>query len=214
MQPVEEVAAATVAGTELAHGWVLHALTDGAQEALREPVAAVPESLAGLLGPVHVYAAPFLACQEGRDLVCSESPAGECHSSLWLERPDGLHLFISFGDTNPHDAGFELLAALGELLAPRLSDQVFARYAQLLARELREGACGEIDEEALEAKEAAGEDYTTVSLASTLAEYMHSLWHDVELRQGPEHLAGAFLRRRFELLAECFPPNAGFVLFR
>ena len=156
----------------------------------------------------------YLECRGEAEFVSAEPPAAERHSSLWLEPPEGIHLFLSFADADAHDTGFELLAALGEVLVPRLSDEEFARYARLIERELREGAAGEIDEEALEARNSAQADYVSVSLTSTLAEYMHALWHDVEVRRGPQHLAPKFLRRRFQLLQELFPPNPGYTLFR
>lgn len=202
----------------LAHGWILDALepppATEASAALSEAAAAVPEALATLLGPIHLYAAPYVGCSGQQFFVNWEAPDGEAHSSVWLELDDGIHLFLAFADASAHDVGFELLAALGDLAVPRLDDHRFAVYARLLARELSEHAEGEIDEESLAAKQSASLDYTEVSLASTLAEFMHAMWHDVELRQGPEHLAPPLIRRRFELLAEWFPPNPGRQLFR
>jgi len=181
---------------------------------LGEPAAAVPSTLANLLGPLRLYAVPYIGCQGSRFFAAWEPPTGEDHSSVWLELADGIHLFLAFEGSTAHDTGFELLAAVGELAVPRLDDARFSAYARLLARELAEGASGEIDEDAFAAKQSAAVDYTAVSLASTIAEYVHALWHDVELRQGPEHLGPQWIRRRFELLAEWFPPNPGQQLFR
>jgi hypothetical protein len=205
-------------GITLPHGWILHTLgPQDAGDVVYEPAAAIPASLAALLGPLHLYAVPYIGCQEGcqgsRFLAEWEPPAGEDHSSVWLELDDGIHLFLAFEGSTAHDVGFELLAAVGELAVPRLDDTHFSVYARLLTRELAEGASGEIDEDAFDAKQSAAVDYTAVSLASTIAEYVHALWHDVELRQGPEHLGPQWIRRRFELLSEWFPPNAGYRLF-
>ena len=52
-----------------------------------------------------------------------------------------------------------------------------------------------------------------VSFVSTVAEYMHGLWHDVQIRVGPEHLPLPQLRRRMAVLAELFPPNQGYSVF-
>jgi hypothetical protein len=243
MRTVEQVAAEARASVELAHGWLAFAIEPitlpEAEAALREPAVAVPAAAAARLGALRLWAVPFLACGSETEFVSDRPPEGESHSSLWLEshvgaaprgrpawaatedggRPRGvaptppIDLFISFRDANAHDAGFELLAAAGELLARRTSDEEFAAYARLIEEELREGSAGEIDEEALEAREAADPDYLTVSLASTLAEYMHALWHDVEVRHGPEDLAEKYLARRFRLLAQWFPPNPGCRLF-
>lgn len=97
---------------------------------------------------------------------------------------------------------------------PSLRERSSKRYLALLGRELREAVTGEIDEEALEAKEAGTENYPSLSFSGTLADYMHALWHDVEIRQGEMHLPARFLRKRFELLRDIFPPNPGYVLFK
>lgn len=205
-----------MSGIPFPHGWILHSLgPHDAVDVLREPAAAVPAALAALLGPpLRLYAVPYIGCQGSRFFMASEQPAGEDHSSVWLELADGIHLFLAFEGSTAHDNGFELLAAVGELAVPRLDDACFSAYAQLLSRELAEDAQGEIDEDAFAAKQSAVLDYTAISLASTIAEYVHALWHDVELRQGPEHLGPQWIRRRFELLAEWFPPNPGYRLFR
>ena len=48
---------------------------------------------------------------------------------------------------------------------------------------------------------------------STVAEYMHGLWHDVQIRVGPEHLPLQQLRRRMILMSNLFPPNPGYAVF-
>jgi hypothetical protein len=57
------------------------------------------------------------------------------------------------------------------------------------------------------------ERYRNPSFVSTVAEYMHGLWHDVQIRVGPEHLPLPQLRRRMNLLADLFPPNPGYSVF-
>jgi hypothetical protein len=42
---------------------------------------------------------------------------------------------------------------------------------------------------------------------------MHGLWHDVQIRVGPEHLPLRPLRQRVRLLADLFPPNPGYNVF-
>jgi hypothetical protein len=57
------------------------------------------------------------------------------------------------------------------------------------------------------------ESYGFASFAGTAAEYVHCLWHEVTVRQGPDHLPPQWLRRRLELLAGWFPPDPGYRLF-
>lgn len=218
MEHAQQVAESAAGGVELAHGWRLIAIppieAQHAERALREPAAAVPSRLAARLGPLRIFAVAYLTCTLEGDMV-SDAPGGEeSHSSLWLEQPDRIDLFLSCSDTDEHDLGFELLAAAGQLAATRATDEEFSAYAGLVRRELLENEAGEIDEDALEAKTNAAVDYLAVSLGSTLAEFMHALWHDVEVREGPEHLSGTHLRTRFDLLARFFPPNPGYQLFR
>jgi len=47
----------------------------------------------------------------------------------------------------------------------------------------------------------------------TAAEYIHGLWHDVQIRVGADHLPVEQLRRRMNLMAELFPPNPGYRVF-
>ena len=85
---------------------------------------------------------------------------------------------------------------------------------------------GEIDEESLTAKQALlairpwrrsrlqYEPYRNISLVSTLAErYGTGLWHDVQIRVGPDHLPLQPLRRRMILMSTLFPPNPGYAVF-
>ena len=94
----------------------------------------------------------------------------------------------------------ELLLCLGQGLWERLSDGEFRAYWALLGDEIGMGIEGEIDEQALEEKRSlAGsrsrantvkrlERYGRASFAGTVAEYVHSLWHEVTVRTGPEYL--------------------------
>jgi len=213
----------------LPHGWEFHsAVALGPAEErtiVREPVEAVPEAIAKRLGKVRVLAVPYIACTESGDAVARHKPAGETHTAAWVETPEHINLLLACRELDAHDTGFELLASLAELLLPRLTSDERTAYNRLLDEELRHGARGEIDEEAFAAKKAflgaspgqpsasPLEHYRGVSFVSTAAEFMHGLWHDVQVRIGPEHLPVAQLRRRMTLLAELFPLNPGYRLF-
>ncbi|HLI30128.1 MAG TPA: hypothetical protein VKV79_03380 [Terriglobia bacterium] len=216
--------------SSLPHGWELHAallLTPAEERTMvREPADAVPEPLAARLGKLRVLAVPYVGCFEAGDAVCFAKPAGETHTAVWLEAEGRTHLILACREVDAHDTGFEFLASVAQISLPKLAPQDLAKYARLLEEELRQSVSGEIDKEALAAKEsylkfgssaaaktAQFEKYRDVSLASTLAEYMHGLWHDVQIRVGPEHLPVEQLRLRMMSLAEIFPPNPGYNLF-
>jgi hypothetical protein len=229
--PVAEyVQGSFVPVSRLAHDWEMHSavLLTPAEERtmLREPAEAVPASVAARLGPLRVLVVPYVSCADTGDLVCFSKPKGETHSSVWLETPERVHLILPCREFDAHDTGFEFLASVAELLRPKLDSTELACYNQLLEEELRSEVRGEIDEDAAAAKQlfvkgrshhrrarSPFERYRDVSWVSTMAEYMHGLWHDVQIRVGPEHLPLPQLQRRLKLLAELFPPNPGYQLF-
>lgn len=216
--------------SHLAHGWEFHSavtLTPAEERTMvREPAEAVPASIAERLGKLRVLVVPFVACRESGDILCFAKPEGETHSAVWVDTAERICLVLPCRELNAHDTGFEFLASLGELLWPRLRGDELDAYGRLLDEELRTGVTGEIDEEAYATKQAllGGrarhlrnreklERYQNTSFVSTVAEYMHGLWHDVQIRVGPEHLPLPQLRRRMNLLAEFFPPNPGYSVF-
>ncbi len=216
--------------SHLAHEWELHAgvsLTPAEERAIvREPAQAVPAAIAGRLGKLRVLVVPYVACLASGDAVSWSKPKGETHSVVWVETPERTHLVLASKELDSHDTGFEFLASLAELFRAKLTSQEVSRYTELLEEELRMGIRGEIDEDALTAKKqllersrswqrsrALFKRYRDVSFSSTLAEYLHGLWHDVQIRIGPDHLPVAQLRRRMTLLAEIFPPNPGYRVF-
>ncbi|MFB3921190.1 MAG: hypothetical protein ACE145_05675 [Terriglobia bacterium] len=216
--------------SRLAHDWEMHSavtLTPAEDRTMvREPAAAVPETIARRLGKLRALIVPYVACLEAGDAVSFSKPEGETHSAVWLESEGIIHLVLPCRELNAHDTGFEFLASVAELLWPRLAQPEIDEYARLLDAENAAGVSGEIDEESLAAKQSLStgrgrltrnreklDHYLNVSFVSTLAEYMHGLWHDVQIRLGPEHLPLPQLRRRMSLLAELFPPNEGYSVF-
>jgi hypothetical protein len=228
--PVREyVQQAFVPLSRLAHEWEMHsavALSPSEERTMvREPARAVPQAVARRLGKLRVLLVPFVACFPTGDMVAFSSPDGEKHSAVWLENKSRIDVVLACRDLDPHDTGWEFLASVAELLRSRLKPEEIERYTALLHVELRKGFEGEIDEEAHEAKQQLRSQgrrfrtgpqflkYRDASFTGTCAEYMHGLWHDVQIRLGPEHLPVPALRKRMTLMAEMFPPNPGYRLF-
>jgi len=215
--------------SHLAHGWEIHSmitLTPAEERTMvREPAQAVPNGIADRIGPLRVLIVPYIGCAEAGDEVCVAKPEGETHTAAWVDTSERTNLLLACREVDAHDTGFEFLASIAELLRPRLTASELAAYDKLLDEELRHGVRGEIDEESLTAKQALlairpwrrsrlqYEPYRDISLVSTVAEYMHGLWHDVQIRVGAEHLPLQQLRRRMTLLSDLFPPNPGYVVF-
>jgi len=200
--------------TRLAHGWALvrkpGVSEDLVCEFIRAAVRAVPASMARRLGS------------------CRISLWGEMESgvaSRWILTDGGLEISVSTADCEEHDVAMELLTCLGQALWEKMGDEQLRAYWVLLNDEIGMGIEGEIDEQALKEKRALLESrsnandlrrlaqYGRTSFAGTAAEYVHSLWHEVTVRAGPDYLTAARLRRRLELFAHWFQPDRGFRLF-
>jgi hypothetical protein len=198
----------------LAHGWRLvrgpgisAALV---REFIRPAVLAVPSAMAQRLGSCWIS-------------LPAEASAGV--ASRWTSTNGGLEVSVSTAGFEDHDVAMELLLCLGQALWERLSDAELRAYWTLLGDEISMGIEGEIDEQALEEKRRLFESrshannmerltrYGRASLAGTVAEYVHCLWHEVTVRTGPDYLPVPQLRLRLELLAHWFRPNRGYRLF-
>lgn len=198
----------------LAHGWRLEDRAgvepDVVRKFLRPAVRAVPASLAARLGPCRIVAQALL---EGEEL-----------RSQWTLARGGLEIVLATAGVEPHELALELLLCVGQALW-EAAPQDRPGWLRLLDEELSAGVAGEIDEEVFEFKRALlstpaaarslrrTERYAAAAFAATVAEYVHALWHDVTVREGPEHLPPAALRRRLEYLAQRYPPNRGYRLF-
>lgn len=228
--PVEEyIRRDFVPISHLAHGWEMHAALPLSpvedRTMIREPVQAIPQTIAARVGRTLILAVPYISCLESGDAVSFRKPSTETHTAVWQELNGVTYILLAGRELDAHDTGFELLAATAEILRTRLTEQELNRYGELIDEELRQGIKGEIDEEALAAKapfvssrgwrrnRARLDTYRNISFCSTVAEYIHGMWHDVQIRVGPEHLPLPQLRKRLALLAEMFPPNEGFGIF-
>jgi len=181
------------------------------REFVEEALRAVPAAMAARVGPVRLALVETL--EEGEA------------SSRWTETDEGLEIEVATEETEPHDVALEALVCLGQVLWEKLERSEVEAYLRLIEGEIAQGVRGEIDEEALRQKrrllrsQAAArsrtrlEIYAQASFAATAAEYVHSLWHDVTVRTGEEHLPADCVRARLELLASWFPPEAGQPLF-
>ena len=176
---------------------------------LRPAIRAVPRTLAGRLGPCSIRVAHSLG------------GAG----SRWTRTPGRVLVEIAARQTGPHDLALELLVCLGQVLWDAALTREREAWLRLLDAEIRAGAAGEIDEDALAAKRVLLssrtlarssrrlEQYARASFAGTAAEYVHALWHDVSVRTGPEYLPATQLARRLRIMARWFPPDRGQKLF-
>jgi len=199
----------------LSHGWQL----------IAGPV--VSESLIpGFIRPAVRSVPPRMAQHLG---LCRVSIVEELENpevaSQWTCTDRELLVSLAATGRDEHDVALELLLCVGQALWEKLSPAQRKAYWLLVDQEINAGIAGEIDEDALEQKKvllsgrssAASrrrlERYGSASFAGTVAEYIHSLWHDVTIRSGPDFLPAPQLRRRLELLSRWYPPARGRRLF-
>jgi hypothetical protein len=198
----------------LAHGWTLSSdecVTESLVRGfIRPAVRAVPSSLARRLGPCRISLLP-------------RAEAGV--TSRWAWAAGALEISVTTADSEEHDIAMELLVCLGQALWEKLSMAEMQAWWTILRDEIDSGIEGEIDEQALDEKRSLFtnrgransalrlERYGGASFAGTVAEYIHSLWHDVSIRAGADYLPAEPLRRRLQLLARWFPPDRGYRLF-
>jgi hypothetical protein len=136
-----------------------------------------------------------------------------------------FEIAVESDGVDPHDLVLETLVCVGQALWEVIRCGECARWLLLLNTEIEEQVIGEIDAQALADKRqllsslASARsprhltEYARSSFAGTVAEYVHSLWHDVTVRTGPGHLLPHSLRIRFQLMEQWFPPNRGYRLF-
>ena len=142
-------------------------------------------------------------------------------TSRWHWGETGITVEVNSSETSPHDCALELLTCLGQALWDSATTGERRAWLELLRNEIEAGVEGEIDEQALDHKQsmlsshilAASprrlERYTEASFAGTMAEYIHSLWHDVTVQTGPDYLPLPWLRHRFALFSRLFGMATG-----
>ncbi len=172
-----------------------------AEQTIREALASVPATLASRLGAVAF------------ELRASEEEI----ASRWHWVSAGLHVELNPNETTPHDCALELLTCMGQALWNSAAAEERRAWLTLLRDEIEAKVEGEIDEPALREKRAMlssrilatsprrMERYAEASFAGTVAEYVHTLWHEVTVQTGPDYLPVPWLHRRFALLSRWFP---------
>lgn len=160
-----------------------------------EAVAAMPETMAKRVGPVRVRLEP--------------DPGFGSH---WRRTADGLEITVATDGVEEHDVAMEVLLCVGQALWEVTTPAEREEWLRVIGEEIEAGVEGEIDEDALREKRALLGGpvsaasrrrllrYAGASFASTVAEYVHSRWHEVKVIEGPEQLPEDWLRRRWQVI--------------
>jgi hypothetical protein len=172
-----------------------------AEATIKSALGSIPPALLRRLGKIEYTLEPHL-----EDL-----------SSRWAQTDKGIRVELATEDTTPHDSALELLTCLGQAIWESAGFEERRTWLHRLREEIESDVTGEIDEAALAEKrrilssrllaksDRSLERYAAAAFAGTLAEYVHTLWHDVEIRAGVDYLPAVWLRRRFLLFRRWFP---------
>lgn len=188
------------------HGWEIVDESGGGEfsDFVASAAGAAPSSVVARIGNCRIKVVP-------------ELPAADL-TSEWKEVPGGADIVVATHDAEPHDVAMELLYCVGQAVWECVLEHERASWLKLLEAEIQAGVEGEIDEDVLAEKRLAAADpgdigqldaWASAAFASTLAEYVHGMWHDVTVRTGPEHLPSEWLNRRLQWFARVLPPDPG-----
>jgi hypothetical protein len=173
---------------------------------IRPAVHAIPPGIVRQLGRCRVSTVEHL----GRPSIASE----------WSFTEARIEISLAIAARDGHDIALELLVCLGQALWERLNHSQRSAYWLLLDSEISAGIPGEIDEEALKQKRLLLsssnsatsrrrlERYGSASFAGTVAEYIHSLWHDVRVRTGSRFRAGGAASAPLGIVVALVPAGA------
>jgi xanthine/CO dehydrogenase XdhC/CoxF family maturation factor len=160
-----------------------------------EAVGALPETIVERVGRVRVRLEP--------------DPGFGSH---WRRTMEGLEITVATDGVEEHDVAMEVLLCVGQALWEVTTPAEREAWLRVIGDEIEAGVEGEIDEDALAEKRAllggpvsaASQRrllrYAGASFASTVAEYVHSRWHEVTVVEGPEQLPEDWLRRRWQVI--------------
>jgi len=162
---------------------------------IEEAVGALPETIAERVGRLQVR--------------LEQEPG---FGSQWRRTEGDLEITVATEGVEEHDVAMEVLLCVGQALWEVTTPAEREAWLRVIGEEIEAGVEGEIDEDALREKRAllGGQvsaasrrrllRYAGASFASTVAEYVHSRWHEVTVREGPEHLPEEWLRRRWRVI--------------
>jgi len=201
--------------------------SDEVHQYLEEPLAALPPALAASLPRIEIVLAPFLERANGRgDYVCFERPPDHRQiPATRLVTPDAAALAFAIKEEDIADYHYAFYNAIAGLV--RWEEQSPARkaFTERIREELRTEVHGEVDDKAWQRKQAllrrpsaiAKEgkifnEYVHQAFEDTFTLYLHGICCDIDVEPGPRQMPSRHLRRRLELLAQYFPPPAGYAV--
>lgn len=198
------------------------------KEYLKEPVAALPPSIAEALPKLSILLVPYLARKskkEAPEYVYTEKPpVKEASAAAQLNLAGETVLAFALKDREVAEYHYRFYHLLASVVGDQLSPEIEARYSRLLIEELNADAHGEVDEDSWRVKQTLRRTkspaknrnfpkYTRQSFVDTLTLYLHGICCDIDVDTGPRQLPSRYLRKRLVLLEEIYPPPKGYAVF-
>ena len=172
-----------------------------AHDGARRPAQAIPTRWQSAWGKVRRLEGPLPGLFGSRRLSQQgEKPEGETHTDVWVEGSDQINLVLAGRDINSHDAGSNSRRAWRNSCAPgfrrrrwNVAGSSWTRNSSAAspARSTRKRWPPSSGFSLIKPVAAAAqfERYCDTSFASTPGQYMHGLWHDVQIPGQPRTLA-------------------------
>jgi len=198
------------------------------KENLKEPVAALPPSIAAALPKLSILLVPYLARKakkEASEYVSAEKPpAGQASPSAQLVLDQETVLAFALKDREMAEYHYRFYQLLAQVIGEQWSKDVETRYLRLLREELTADVHGEVDEASWRIKQTLRRGksamshrnfakYAKQSFIDTLTLYLHGICCDIDVDTGPRQLPSRYLRKRLLLIEELFPPPKGYAVF-
>lgn len=196
------------------------------KEYLKEPVAALPPSIAATLPKLSILLVPYLARKtKASEYVSAERPpASQASPSAQLVTDQETVLAFALKDREMAEYHYRFYQRLSTVLAEQLPREVESRFVRMLRDELTADVHGEVDEASWRIKQTLKRGksatanrnfpkYAHQSFIDTLTLYLHGICCDIDVDTGPRQLPSRYLRKRLLLMEELFPPPKGYAVF-
>jgi hypothetical protein len=198
------------------------------KEYLKEPVAALPPTVAAALPKLSILLVPYLARKakkEASEYVSAEKPpAGQASPSAQLVLDKETVLAFALKDREMAEYHYRFYQVLATVIGDQWSKDVESRYVRLLREELTADVHGEVDEASWRVKQTLKRGksvvahrnfakYAKQSFIDTLTLYLHGICCDIDVDTGPRQLPSRYLRKRLLLMEELFAPPKGYAVF-
>lgn len=206
------------------------------KEYLKEPVAALPPTIAAALPKLSILLVPYLARKsksaaktkvspEIPEYVYTEKPpAKEASAAAQLTLSGETVLAFALKDREMAEYHYRFYHLLANVIGDQLTEDIESRYIRLLMEELNADAHGEVDEASWRLKQTLRrtksiqsnrnfQKYARQSFVDSLTLYLHGICCDIDVDSGPRQIPSRYLRKRLVLLEEIYPPPKGYAVF-